>query len=85
MPNLEYEEAVKGLIEEVNRYKNSWMPEIDEEDIEEDEKFLYLEIESSEDILEQFQELGNYIDARSTGEVNNGEKYILSVEKEKLA
>lgn len=84
MPVFEYEEAVKRLREEINNYDPTWSSQIDYENVSEDEEFLYLELETSEDIWDRFMELGNLLDARSTGEVNNGEKYILSVEKEKL-
>lgn len=81
----ECEEQVEELIEEVRGYGFAWSNEVSYENISEDEDFLYLELEASEDIREQFMELGNFLDARSTGEVNGGERYILSVEKEKLA
>ncbi|MFB6175115.1 MAG: hypothetical protein ABEJ87_03995 [Candidatus Nanohalobium sp.] len=84
MSVFEYEEAVESLLKEVNGYGFSWSLEADRENIREDENFLYLELESSEDIWDQFQELGNYLDARSTGQVNNGESYVLSVEKERF-
>lgn len=85
MPVFEYEEQVEELIEEVRGYGFAWSHEISYENISEDEDFLYLELEASDDIRDQFMELGNFLDARSTGEVNGGERYILSIEKEKLA
>ncbi|MFB6114962.1 MAG: hypothetical protein ABEK04_01615 [Candidatus Nanohalobium sp.] len=85
MPVFEYEEAVENLIEEVRGYGFAWSHEINYENISEDEDFVYLEVEASEDIRDQFMELGNFLDAKSTGEVNNGERYILSVGKDKLA
>jgi len=84
MPVFEQEEPVEKLLEEVRGYGFVWSRDIDYENISEDQEFLYLEVETSQDILDRFQELGNYLDARSTGEVNEGEKYILSVEKEKF-
>lgn len=69
------------LLEQVKGYGQYWSFDVTEEDISEDEDFLYLEIETVDDIQDEFIQLGWYIDARSTGVVNNGERYVLSVEK----
>lgn len=84
MPVFEYEEAVEKLMEEVKGYGFARSHEVSYENISEDEDFLYLELETSEDTWDQFSELGKSLDAKSTGEINNGERYVLSVEKEKL-
>ncbi len=69
------------LLEEAREYEADWSSEIGGENIREDENFLYLELESENDIRDEFMELGNYLEARSTGVVNGGERYVLSVEK----
>jgi hypothetical protein len=80
MPVIEKTPEEK-LLEQVNGYGLHWSYEVTEENIREDEDFLYLEIETEDDIHDEFMELGNYLEARSTGTVNGGERYVLSVEK----
>jgi len=81
MPLLEQKNSVDELIEDIHEYEADWSQEISEEDISEDEDFMYLEIDDTENIREEFMDLGRYLDARSTAEVNNGERYVLAVEK----
>ncbi len=81
MSVVEYgEDQVENLIEEVRSYDAPWTDELDVEDVNEDEGFLYLEIQEDSDISTEFHELGAELSAH-TSEVNNGEKYILAREK----
>lgn len=73
----------KNFLEQVKAYDLGWTENLTvEENVEEDEEFLYLEVEDENDISGSFYELGWALDATSTGEVNNGERYVLSVEKQ---
>lgn len=82
MSVVEYgEDQVESLIEEVRSYDAPWTDELDVEDVNEDEGFLYLEVEDAEDISNDFHELGAELSAH-TSEVNGGEKYVLAVEKQ---
>lgn len=69
------------LLEEIEEYSPGWSYEVGEENVSEDEDFLYLELETPENIGDDFMQLGAYLDARSTAVVNEGVKYVLSVEK----
>lgn len=81
MSVVEYgEEKVDELIEEVRSYDAQWTEKLDTGDVEEDENFLYLEIQSSEDIGSEFHEMGAMLSAH-TAEVNGGESYRLALEK----
>ena len=81
MSIVEYgEKTADELIEEVHRYDAQWTENLDTGDVEEDENFLYLEVEASEDIGSEFHELGAILSAH-TADVNNGERYRLAVEK----
>lgn len=81
MPLLEPKDSVDQFVEDVRGYDADWTSEISEEDISEDEDFMYLEIDTEDYIRDEFMDMGRYLDARSTGEVNNGERYVLAVEK----
>lgn len=69
------------ILERVQGYGLHWSYEITEENIRENQDFLYLELEAEEDIQDEFMELGNCLEARSSGVVKDGERYVLSVEK----
>jgi hypothetical protein len=56
-------------------------PEINEENIKEDEDLLHIESGAEEDIGDYFMDFGAYLEARSSGEIKGGEKYVLSIEK----
>lgn len=82
MSSQEYGEDVREvLIEEVRSYGGSWTEGLESGDITEDEDFLYLEVLENEDISSEFHELGTELSGH-TSEVNQGEKYILAVEKQ---
>lgn len=72
------------LVEKVRESEYGWTQDVSYENVSEDEEFLYLEIEDLEGSGGQFQELGAELGARTTGTVNYGERYFLSVEKHKL-
>lgn len=78
---LEQKNSVDQLVEDIHEYEADWSQEISEEDITEDEDFIYLEFDGTEDIWDEFMDLGRYLNARSTAEVNNGERYVLAVQK----
>lgn len=69
------------FLTDVKTYTEAWDIELTEENLSEDEDFLYLEIETEQDLQDEFMELGNHVYARSSAVVNSGERYILSVEK----
>lgn len=69
-------------MDEVQSYDRLWLDNITVEDnIEEDDEFLYLELEEPSDIGSEFHELGWALEATTTAEVNSGEKYRLAVRK----
>ena len=70
-------------MEEVKGYDRPWLEDITvEENIEEEDEFLYLELEELGDIGSDFHELGQLLDAVTTAEVNKGERYYLAVRKQ---
>lgn len=70
-------------MEEVKGYDRPWLEDITvEENIEEDDEFLYLELEEPDDIGSEIHELGRELDAVTTAEVNKGERYYLAVRKQ---
>lgn len=83
MLNTEYSgENRNEFLDEVKGLGFSWTEALTaDENVEEDENFLYLEVEDEEDISEDLYELGWMLDAKTVGEVNNGERYVLAVEK----
>lgn len=74
----EYDKLLNELTEEVEEYE---MPFDYEMDVEEDDEFVYLEFEASGDVFEEFLRLGNYLEAGSIAEQNDGERYIISINK----
>lgn len=75
------QEAETELLEQAQNYGAEWTESLDEDNISEDERFRYLEVETSQDISTEFFELGIYLDAKSTAEVDHGDRYVLSVKK----
>ena len=73
--------SIEDFIEDIRGYGTYWALEVTEEDVREDKAFMYLDIESEIDIKDSFIELGRYLDAKSMGVVNSGERYVLSVQK----
>ena len=74
----EYDKIVNELTEKVEEYE---IPFDYEMDVEEDDEFVYLEFEASGDVFEEFLRLGTYLEAGSIAEKNDGELYIISVNK----
>lgn len=72
--------TTEDLLDEINQYDTPWAENISENDLTEDEDFIYLEIEQGEDIAQAFHDLGAELSAH-TAEVNGGDKYVLSAEK----
>ena len=69
-------------MDEVRSYDRPWLENITVEDnITEDDEFLYLELEEESDIGSEFHDLGRALEATTTAEINGGEKYSLAVRK----
>lgn len=82
MGKRDYELGEAGiLVEDVKKYGGAWTEDLEPGDVSEDEDFLYLEVIDPGEISEEFHELGTELSAH-TSEVNNGERYLLAVEKQ---
>lgn len=73
-----HEKTFEELRESFEQQEFDWDYELS---FREDEDFVYMDIESEEDVVDEVFQYGGEVGARNTAEINDGEKYTVAFEK----